>query len=213
MDFTRRITEMTQPAVEPITLDQLKLQLRITSTTEDTWLTDAIVAARCAAESYSGYTFIQRNFKQSMDTMSGLDAYGLLPIAVTVAMLEVRQRPLVSVSAITLYDDADVATIVPGAAYFVDVSDVLLPGRIAPRAGVAWAVFSRVANGMTIDFTAGASATAGGLPGDIRAAVLKIAAHMYSNRGDCDCDASSVMNPVHSSGAAGLLDKYRLARF
>lgn len=49
---------VTAPAVEPVTLTELKLALRVTSTTDDARLTAMIEGARKWAEEYTGLRFI-----------------------------------------------------------------------------------------------------------------------------------------------------------
>jgi uncharacterized phiE125 gp8 family phage protein len=219
VDNIRRIVELTQPAVEPITLAELKTHLRITNTADDDWLTAAIKAARVACEDYTCCVFIRRTFRQTCDTAGNNNAAwwdGVRQVSVSVlspSTIEVLKRPLVSVEAMTTYDDSDTGVVVASSVYFIDSSDTLQQGRVILRRGQAWPIVLRVANGLTIDFTAGFAASAAGLPADIVLAVKMVASHLYANRGDCSCDTAGANMVLQPSGAGMLLASYRPMRF
>lgn len=224
MDSVRRVSELTAPASEPITLDELKAHLRVSNTADDAWLTAAIVASRYACEDYTGCAFIQRTFRQLMDQPSGpgyssrenewWDGVRQGPISVlTAAMVEIITRPVVSVEQVLVWDDYDVSTTVASTVYFLTNSDKYQPARLILRRGQTWPVVLRVADGFQIDFTAGFAATAAGLPADLVMGIKMAAAYMYTNRGDCSCDAAGAKDAIRQSGAYAILDSFRLTRF
>ncbi|UOF83021.1 head tail connector protein [Caudoviricetes sp.] len=220
MDSIRRITELTAPAEEPVSLADMKAHLRITNSLDDAWLTAAIKAARMAAEDYTGRAFIQRTFRQTMDGVCGKDDGewwdGVREAAITVLSprtIDLLKPPLVSVQNVKAWDDSDTATTVSPTVYFVDTSDQNQPGRVVLRRGQTWPIVLRVANGLTIDFTAGFSANAAGLPADIVQAIKVLVAWIYVNRGDCADAASCSKAGMIPSGAAIFLDSYKIMRF
>lgn len=219
MDKIRRISELTAPAVEPVSLEDLKAHLRISNSADDGWLTAAIKAARMAAEDYCGCIFIRRTFRQFQDQPGcpqdeWWDGVREAPISVLAsAMVELMKRPLVSVEAVRAWDDADTSILVSPSVYYVDTTDQLQPGRLIVRRGQAWPVVMRVANGFQVDFTAGFSADVAGLPGELTLSVKMLASYLYSNRGDCTCDKAGAMGAISQSGAAFFLESYRLTRF
>jgi uncharacterized phiE125 gp8 family phage protein len=85
--------------------------------------------------------------------------------------------PLVSVTHIKTYDDADAATTWDTAEYYVDT----VKGRIFPRADYAFPLPERVANGIEIQWVSG-HASAGETPENLRHAILLTAGHYYRNR-------------------------------
>ena len=87
--------------------------------------------------------------------------------------------PLVSVSAVTVYDVAATARPVPAADYMVDAARA--PGRILPRVGRPWPVVGRAAAGVEIDYVAGYGA-ASAVPEAIRQGILMLLAHFHERR-------------------------------
>jgi len=63
----RLLSRITAPAVEPITLDEAKLYLRIDNTDNDTLINDLIVAARMIAESWLKLSFINQTWMLAYD--------------------------------------------------------------------------------------------------------------------------------------------------
>jgi len=63
----RSLTRVTAPAIEPITLDEAKLYLRIDNTDNDTLVNDLIVAARMIAESWLKVSLISQAWKLAYD--------------------------------------------------------------------------------------------------------------------------------------------------
>ena len=219
MSAERRVYALTAPSVEPCTIDEVKLHARLPSgSTEDTWITAAITAARSSAELYTGCAFIQRTFRQTSDFFSGptngdwWDGERQVPItALSDREIELLPAPLVSVQSIKSYDDSDAATTVDPTTYIVDASSNILRGRVALRRGQVWPIVLRPINGLEIDFTAGMATTAAGLPPDIVLAIKMMVAYMYENRGECSCDgATSIISPC---GAGMLLNMYKQVRF
>lgn len=219
MQYIRKIKELTQPAVEPISLDELKLHLRISNTLDDAWLTAAIIAARKTAEDYTGQFFIQRNVLQTMDTSGSIqsewwDGVRDGPISLlSVREIELLKPPLQSVTSVVIYDDSDAATTVSPSTYFVDNADQSQRGRVILRRGQTWPVVMRVANGMEITYVAGYGTTAASTPEDLRHGLKILAAYMYVNRGDCSCDQAGAASAVMPSGAAMFLDSFRIIGF
>jgi uncharacterized phiE125 gp8 family phage protein len=62
----------TQPAIEPVSLQEVKDSLRITSSSEDSLITQYIVDARVYAENYTGRKFITQTLVGYADGFRGL---------------------------------------------------------------------------------------------------------------------------------------------
>lgn len=216
MDRMRRISELTTPAVEPVTLDEVKAHLRVTNTSDDLWLTAALKAARLMAEDYTHMAFIQRTFRQTMDWTTGQNeewwnGVRSAPISVLSSTpIELLKPPLVSVQSVTVFGDDDTPTVVDPSIYIVDAVDQLQYGRVVLRRGNVWPVVLRVVNGLQIDFTAGLATAAVNLPQDIPIAIKMIVMWLYENRG---CESVDVKGAIAPSGAGMILDSYRMIRF
>lgn len=190
------LERITAPALEPLSLNEVKQQLRLEDQDgEDAALIAGLIrAARQQAESYLGRALITQSWSLWLDRWpTEGKAWVALP-----------RPPLQSVAFMKSYDEADAATVVPAADYFVDSSGE--PGRVVLRKGVAAPEARRAAKGLEIRFNAGYGDDPHDVPEDIRAGLLLLIAHLYENRGDRPSGAMSL------SGAAQLWQAHRVLR-
>ncbi|MGE3622973.1 MAG: head-tail connector protein [Bdellovibrionales bacterium] len=187
---------LTPPAAEPVTLDEARLHMRVDATADDALLAGLITAARQWAENYTGRAFIAQTWQLWLDALP--DAGSGTPY------ICVPRPPLLSVTSVATYDDADTATIRDAADYQADTAHE--PGRIALRRSLAGT--ARPMNGIGITYVAGYGAEGSAVPPPIRTAILHLAAHWYDHRGDtADITAPPVPLPV-----TALLAPYRIKR-
>lgn len=154
---------VTAPSDYPVTLDELRAHLRLDASDDDAALAGYLAASVAFIEQWAGVSMLQRTYKSYLDEW---------PSAVSLPM-----GPLVSVTHIKTYDDADTATTWSASEYYVDT----VKGRIFPRADYAFPLPDRVANGIEIQWVAG-HATPGETPENLRQAILLTAGHYYRNR-------------------------------
>lgn len=183
------LTLIAPPAVEPVSLDDLKRHLRIDGTTEDLTLTTLGVVARAAVERLAAKAMITQTWRWSFDRMPP-DGILSLPIA-----------PVQTVTGMRVADGAGGHVAVPGDRLVLDVTDeparLLVKGPV-PAPGVAIA-------GIEVDIVAGYGATVEQVPPLLAAAVRLLTAHWYATRGE---PASAAMPP----DVADLLAGYRRRR-
>jgi len=74
-------TVITGPATEPVSLAEAKTQCRVTSSAEDSLLTDLISAARDAIEDYCGAKFAEQTIRQDCSCWSDLAAVPFGPVS------------------------------------------------------------------------------------------------------------------------------------
>lgn len=67
MGLCYSLERITDPAVEPVTLAEAKLYLRVDHSDEDTLISELIVTARQAAENYLQQSLITQEWKMSLD--------------------------------------------------------------------------------------------------------------------------------------------------
>lgn len=154
---------VTPPSGVPVSLALLKEHLRIDHDDEDTPLEGYLNTAATFIEQWSGVSLLERTYKTFLDAW---------PTEVFLPM-----GPMVSVTHVKTYDDADAATTWSASEYYVDT----VKGRILPRANTAFPLPERVANGIEIQWVAG-HATADETPENLRQAILLTAGHYYRNR-------------------------------
>jgi uncharacterized phiE125 gp8 family phage protein len=186
---------ITPPAVEPVTLDQARLQTRA-STAEDTFLGLCISGARAHCESLTRKAIINRTVEQAFDSFPA-DA-----VALEVA-------PAVSVTSVVYTDTA-------GAAQTMDASGYVLDTRsyepwLLPALGTAWPATEASINAVRVRYVAGMAATAADVPGDIRTWLLLTIGYLYAQREAFDMTGK--VSAIPSRFVDSLLDPFRAYGF
>ncbi len=165
-----RLALVTAPLIEPVSVGEAKLHARIDESADNALVQSLIVAAREMAENYTHRVFITQTWQAFLDA-APCETY-----------LELPKAPLISVTHVKSYDDADAATVLAASNYFVDIATK--PGRIVLRSVGSWPTPARVANGIEIQFVAGYGPAPSDVPAQIKQAILLTIAHLYEHRGD-----------------------------
>lgn len=155
MNFNRPVHASTvctvQPASEPVTLTQAKLQCRVDAdiTADDTLITALITAARRYAEVYQNRALLQQTCVYSLDN------FPIYPASVfTPGEIKLPVPPLISVASVQYYDVSGTLQTLSDTAYIVDTSSQ--PGRIVPVYGVPWPITTYTRpNSVMVTFNAG----------------------------------------------------------
>ena len=157
------------PAVEPITLADMKAYLRVEDddSAQDDLISGLIKAARLTIEAASRRTLIEQHWRVVLDRWPR-DGVVLLPLS-----------PLIAVDAIRITDATGTVTGLPDDAFEADrlsepprivVKDAPEPGK--PR------------NGISVALRAGFGTTAEAVPATLKLAIRILVAHWFENRGD-----------------------------
>jgi uncharacterized phiE125 gp8 family phage protein len=180
----------TQPAIEPITLAQAKLHLRVDdNTAEDAYITTLIQVARETCENRIQRTLINTGWTLSLDTF---------PDAIRLSM-----TPIVSVSSVSYRDILGDTQVLSALDYEVDTAND--PGYIVPAYLTTWPVTYTGINSVTIVYTAGYGATAASVPASIKQWLLLAIGDMYANR-----ERSADKPVIEQCFADGLLDAHKV---
>ncbi|MCA1952665.1 MAG: hypothetical protein LDL25_06355 [Hyphomicrobiales bacterium] len=155
------------PALEPVTLAEAKLWLRLDGPDEDDLVMALIVAARLMVEAEIGQVLIGQNWRLVGDRWP---EGGLIPVrigrilAVTGGRVFPSEGPAVPIAAdrFTVFPHADPPGILP--------LETPNPGRVA--------------SGIEIDLRLGFGETASAVPETIRLAIRRLVMLWYENRGD-----------------------------
>lgn len=170
--------------VEPITLAEAKLHLRVDDTAEDALITALISAAREACEDRIEGTVPVTGWRLTLDAFP--DA------------IKLQRGPVSSVESVKYLDAAGVEQTLSPLDYLVDTAST--PGYIVPAFGKAWPDTRDQINAVTVEYTAGSAAPAHAL----KAWMLLAIGEMYANR------EGSAERPVVAHGFADrLLDPFR----
>jgi uncharacterized phiE125 gp8 family phage protein len=183
------------PAVEPVTLADAKAHLRIDGTAEDTLIASLIVTSRLHVEAAAGLALITQSWSWYIDAWPSGHAVKL-PL-----------RPVESIAAVRLYDEAAAATTLDPATYFLD--GAASPPRLVRHGALPWPKPGRIANGIEVAFSAGYGNAAADVPAPIRQAILLLVAHWYEHRSPLEQGAQPEPLPTMVSE---LLAPYRAMR-
>ncbi len=204
-------TLVTSPALEPVTVDEIKAQARIDTSAEDTLIGGLITAARQWIEFYTSRALLEQTWRfsfdnwpqQMRDAWEGYERGFSSPLD-EAAFIVLPRPQLMAVTSVQVFDEDDVGTVWDSSNYFVDTDST--PGRLALRSGARWPVASRRANGICIEYKAGYGDARADVPEAVRLAVMQLATHWYEHRGDGT--AANGASVPH--GVKALLCPYRL---
>lgn len=155
------------PAVEPLTVDEVKAHLRIDHSDEDMLLASLIASSRLHIEAALDLALISQSWSWALDAWPDPRA------------LELPLRPVQSVEAIRVAaEDGTMVQLSPDR-FLVDGASI--PSRVLstseswPRPGIP-------ALGIEVAFTAGFGDEPSAVPQPIRQALLMLVAHWYEHR-------------------------------
>lgn len=174
---------ISPPALEPLTLDDAKLFLRVDGIAEDSLIAALIAAARQHAEAVTGRALITQGWRIVLDAWPKR------------RIVRLTRAPVQTVDAVTLRAADGTPSLVDPALYGLDRATQPPRLVVSERAGAP----GSAVNGIEIDFTAGYGAPSD-VPPALLLAVRRLAAHWYEHR-----DTRDVPAPV-----AGLLAPYRM---
>lgn len=181
-------TRTIDASVEPITLAQAKLHLRVDSSDEDALITALIKATRMAAEFALQRTLLQSTWRLTQDGFT--------------EALRLQYPRVIAVTALQYLDDAGVLQALDPADYTVDA--ISEPGYVVPASGKSWPTTAAQVNAVTVTYTAGYGTDPAAVPEPVKQWILLHIAHYYRNREA----ATAERQPLPF--ADGLLDPYRI---
>jgi uncharacterized phiE125 gp8 family phage protein len=183
------------PVIEPITLADAKLHLRVDSNTEDALIASLILTSRMHIEATLDLALITQSWSYFTD------AWPADPV------MRLPMRPVQAITALRQYAaDGSYETIAPNR-YILDGTGP--PARLVRRDAPSFVKPGRAANGIEIAFTAGYGNTAADVPAAIRQSILLLVAHWYDNR---DVASASTQPAGIPALITDLLNPYRMPR-
>lgn len=185
-------TLSTPPVLEPLSIDEAKLHLKVEQAVEDVQVMLAIRAARAWVEEILGRALLTQTWVYCQDRWA--DSIQLP-----------RAAPLASVSSVKYRDEAGVLQTLSASTYLVDTASE--PGRVTLAPQQVWPTLqSGRASAVEITYVAGWT-RAELVPDPIRWAMLLKVGGFYAFRED----GAALQDVAHSSGAVeALLAPYRV---
>ncbi len=167
----RSLTRATPPAVEPVTLTEAKIHLRVDTDTDDAYISTLITAAREWCEQYVDRTLVQTQWTMRLDSFPYEIELPRPPIAASGTATAVTLT-------YTLGDDST-ATL-STTAYRVDRNST--PGVVRQLRAGTWPANLDDYNAVSVTWWAGYGSDGSSVPAAIRHAMLMLIGHWYESR-------------------------------
>lgn len=189
-DLIAKLSAVTPPATEPVSLVEAKAHLRVDIDTDDSLISTQISAARAWCEDWVKRAFVTQTWRAYFDVFPGqaiaeqtyCDAMlGRSPSAERLAIV-LPKPPLVSVTHVKYYDEDDALQTLASTEYQVDTA--ALPGRILPKLDGSWPATSGRVNAVEVQFVCGGST----IDPRVKQAILLIVGSWYETREDDHVD-------------------------
>lgn len=162
-------TRVTQPSVEPVSLADAKLHLRVTQAAEDDLIQSLIVSARNIIEEELGLSLITTTWQQKRQQF---------PFHPNRILLD--RAPVVAITSITYVDSANATQTLDSSRYISSLTH--RPAWVMPAYADVWPDARGYNDDVTVTFTAGFGTTANDVPASIKQAMLLLIGTMYENR-------------------------------
>lgn len=204
---------ITDVAAEPLSADNVREYAHIDDGVETTVIDNMIKSSRMYVENYTGRSLLNRTLKFSIDYLEEVDqplweGTRIGPdMTIRRRYLQLPRPPVVSVTSVKTFDDADTETTFDSSKYYVD--NQREPARIILRNGETWPTALRVGNAIEVTYVSGYGASRSDVPEALIQGLLSHITFMYENRGDA---YGKPQNPLPHS-IKYLLEPYRVLNF
>lgn len=170
-----RLSLVTGPATEPLTLAEAKAHARVAIAADDGLIAGYILAARSYLEEITGRAFLTQTWDYVIDGdwpwFNDLDARRHY------RLIQIPKVPVQSVTSITYVDPAGAEQTLASNQYVVDTGCPI--ASVYPAYGVDWPDVRCQRASITVRFVAGWS---NDFPDALRQALLLLVGHFYENR-------------------------------
>lgn len=159
---------VTEPATEPMTLDQAIDHCHANAGVEDDWFYETIAACRRDAEAFTRRAFIEQTLRITFDS------WPVFPILLP-------RPPLIELDSFSVFDPDSVETVVDPGNLIIDTYNS--PGRLTFISGYSGpGVTLREINSIVIQYKAGFGTSASDVPEDFVHAMKLQLGFMYETR-------------------------------
>jgi uncharacterized phiE125 gp8 family phage protein len=183
----------SEPAVEPLSVDDAKTHMRIDIDAEDAYIAVLIKSARLRAEAFINKQLITATYTLKLDSFP--------------SVISIPRSPAQEITSITYVDtDGDTQTL-SSDVYTLDSDSE--PGRIYEAYGESWPSHRPIRNAITVTFKAGYGDAAANVPDDIIHAIKLFTAAYHEEREEGN-DRNILINKITT--AERLLYPYKIVK-
>ncbi len=194
------IERTVDAATEPLTTAEAKTHLRVTHSSDDTYIDGLVKAARMYVEDYLGRALITQTWKLRIHDDWPVTRIGGMDLR----RIRLPRPPAISVTSVQ-YVDSDGATQTLAADQYQVIGKEYI-GAVDQAYGCTWPTVRRQADAITVTYTAGYG-NAAAVPQPIKQAILLLIGNWYSNRSEVVVGTISSALPM---GAEALLFPFRI---
>jgi uncharacterized phiE125 gp8 family phage protein len=185
----------TEEGKPPVKVDEARGHMRLHSEDDDDLISQLILTASDAVESYARRDFRENTYELLLDEFAD--------------RICLRRDVVASITSITRLVDGEEATVADTVYYLirgVQASEILL------QSGQTWPTDTDDREqAIKVTFVTEAHTRLE----SAKSAILRLVAHLYENRGDCAVITSggtAALDVVRASGAGAILDQFRVSR-
>ncbi|MEM7303627.1 MAG: head-tail connector protein [Pseudomonadota bacterium] len=163
------LTQIAGPALEPVTVVELKTHLRVETSDEDAFLNDLVRTARQQVEAMTGKSLITQQWLQVVDG-NRLNA-----------LISILPSPVRSIDSLTINAADNTTSVLSPGDYSADlISD---PARLKINSSL---VGARCFNGLEIRVTTGFGDLPTDVPDGLKRAIVVLAGHWFEHRTEAE---------------------------
>jgi len=198
------LVQVVAPALEPVSLDALKLHLRLDTDAQDTLLAVYLAAAREYVERWTGRQLLTALYTLTLERWPHAQGFALpRPPLQAVTGTYTDAAAVVHPLGITYVDGAGVTQTWDPSAYWVDTASE--PGRVLLGDLASWPVLGAVPQPVRVTYTAGYGPSGTAVPAALKAAILLGGADLFEH-----AESQSEVRLEENMTVQRLLWSYRL---
>lgn len=190
------IKQYAAPSVEPVTVAELKEELRLLTSAHDDLLTRLLTAAREQVESFTRRALITSTWEATWGRWPSSWPHACRDASQFAGrVLTLPRATLQSVTWVKYLDEDGTLTEFAASNYSVDIDTI--PGRIVLKPSASWPTLGDYPNAIRIRFVAGYGDAAANVPQSLRLAIRFLVAHWFTNPTPVNIGNITTELPMH----------------
>lgn len=166
----RSLVRVTHPVVDPVSLEEAKVQCRVDTSADDAYIASLVRMATHTVEDLLDISLISQEWQAS---------YDLFPIWAII----LPRAPMASGTVTVTYRKGDGTTsTLSSASNDFQVDNNVIPGRIYPKWATSWPATRGDENSVVVRYSTGYGESGASVPPQARHLIMVLCAHFYDTR-------------------------------